>query len=122
MKLIYITFNTFLIFSLLTLLHCDNHELTEFEKLPPETQSGKSTFGCLVDGKAWVIEDIGDVSAFYQTGTFEVGAGVINKSFNSVMSVHITDLAMSTKTYQLTKADIPLSSGASYYDHRTSCE
>ena len=28
--------------------------LTELEKLPQATQSGKHTFGCLVDGKAWV--------------------------------------------------------------------
>lgn len=28
--------------------------LTEEEKLPPATQEGKGTFGCLVDGKAWV--------------------------------------------------------------------
>ena len=28
--------------------------ITEEEKLPPATQEGKNTFGCLVDGKAWV--------------------------------------------------------------------
>jgi hypothetical protein len=27
---------------------------TEEEKLPPPTQEGKMTFGCLVDGKAWI--------------------------------------------------------------------
>ena len=28
--------------------------LTELEKLPPITQTGANTFGCLVDGKAWL--------------------------------------------------------------------
>lgn len=28
-------------------------ELTELEKLPPITQTGAKTFGCLVNGKAW---------------------------------------------------------------------
>lgn len=27
---------------------------TEEDKLPPATQEGKMTFGCLVDGKAWI--------------------------------------------------------------------
>ena len=30
--------------------------LTEFEKLPPITQTGANTFGCLADGKAWVAQ------------------------------------------------------------------
>ncbi len=29
-------------------------QLTELEKLPPATQTGAYTFGCLVNGKAWV--------------------------------------------------------------------
>jgi hypothetical protein len=34
---------------------CDKPpDLTEEEKLPAATQEGKGTFGCLVDGKAWV--------------------------------------------------------------------
>lgn len=31
-------------------------ELTELEKLPPTTQTGANTFGCLVNGKAWVAQ------------------------------------------------------------------
>ncbi len=30
--------------------------LTELEKLPPATQTGANTFGCLVNGKAWVAQ------------------------------------------------------------------
>jgi hypothetical protein len=31
-------------------------ETTELEKLPPATQTGANTFGCLVNGKAWVAQ------------------------------------------------------------------
>ena len=31
-------------------------EPTEIEKLPPITQTGAKTFGCLVNGKAWIPE------------------------------------------------------------------
>ncbi|MBS1737494.1 MAG: hypothetical protein JSS98_12925 [Bacteroidetes bacterium] len=31
--------------------------LTELEKLPPITQTGANTFGCLLNGKAWIPKD-----------------------------------------------------------------
>ena len=110
---------------MLTLQHCDKNDpkpLTELEKLPPATQSGKRTFGCLVDGKAWVIEQITDVSAFYQTGTFGMYAGITNKLFYSVMSIHIDDQNLSETTYQLSEVNGVDSEDARYFDHRTSCE
>jgi hypothetical protein len=36
-----------------------NSQLTEEDKLPLATQEGKNTFGCLVDGKAWLPEGSG---------------------------------------------------------------
>lgn len=30
---------------------------TELEKLPPITQIGANTFGCLINGKAWIPEN-----------------------------------------------------------------
>ena len=43
---------------LLFIFSCKKNEspqrtLTELEKLPPETQIGANTFGCLINGKAW---------------------------------------------------------------------
>ena len=31
-------------------------QLTELQKLPPATQTGANTFGCIVNGKAWVAQ------------------------------------------------------------------
>ena len=33
---------------------CSACKKTGVDALPPETQEGKNTFGCLVDGKAWI--------------------------------------------------------------------
>ncbi len=49
---------------------------TELEKLPPATQEGKSTFGCLVNGKAWVTRTTTDASSFYQSGVLQVSADI----------------------------------------------
>ncbi len=47
----------FLILTVLTLTSCDkddNKPKTELEKLPPATQTGARTFGCLLDGVAFI--------------------------------------------------------------------
>jgi hypothetical protein len=44
---------------------------TELEKLPPITQEGKNTFGCLVNGKAFVPLSF-DSRAVYQLGTLQI--------------------------------------------------
>nr|WP_315174349.1 DUF6252 family protein [uncultured Flavobacterium sp.] len=46
----------------------DNKPKTELEKLPAATQTGAQTFGCLIDGKAFVPPKFGTnaPSAFYQ--------------------------------------------------------
>jgi hypothetical protein len=68
-----------LIGSIISLESCDLFDKyqkpkTELEKLPPETQEGKNTFGCLVDGKAWVTRTSIDAYAYYQEGVLSIGA------------------------------------------------
>lgn len=55
--------------------------LTELEKLPPITQTGANTFGCLLNGKAWIPKDnYGqasfqlDVDPTYGEGKFSLSA------------------------------------------------
>jgi len=45
---------------LTSLVHCHRDQprpKTELEKLPAATQTGAYTFGCLVNGKAWVVQN-----------------------------------------------------------------
>jgi Family of unknown function (DUF6252) len=46
----------------------------EPNKLPRATQSGKNTFGCLVNGKVWVTSTSTDAMAFYQDGVLQISA------------------------------------------------
>src|SRR5690606_30001252 len=48
---------------------------TELEKLPPATQSGEYTFGCLVNGKAFVPPVSYSMTAIFQRGQLQFGAG-----------------------------------------------
>ncbi|MFZ6010534.1 MAG: hypothetical protein ACOYXT_09315, partial [Bacteroidota bacterium] len=61
-----------------SLIGCEQCEddLTELEKLPPATQEGKNTFGCLVNGKAWVTKTSIAAAAFYQGGLLHIGANM----------------------------------------------
>ena len=68
--------------ALTSLSDCERDEpKTELEKLPPITQEGKNTFGCLVNGKAWVTKTSIDAAAVYQQGILQVDAMVQSKSF-----------------------------------------
>lgn len=52
--------------ALTSLSDCDRDEpKTELEKLPPITQEGKNTFGCLVNDIAWVTKTSIDAYAVY---------------------------------------------------------
>ncbi|MBS1559874.1 MAG: hypothetical protein JST69_14230 [Bacteroidetes bacterium] len=56
----------------------DPKPLTEQEKLPAATQIGKNTFGCLVNGKAFVPTSSVDLASVYQQGTLVIYANLYN--------------------------------------------
>lgn len=76
---------------LLTLTACEGCKKdepkpkTELEKLPPITQDGKNTFGCLVNGKAYVPLSF-DSRAVYQLGILQV-FGNLFKPFRTIALV-----------------------------------
>jgi hypothetical protein len=75
---------------------------TELEKLPPETQEGKNTFGCLVDGKAWVIKTSIDAQAFYQEGVFSMSAEVISSGIDPGIGFVLLESDLQEISYSLT--------------------
>src|SRR5690625_2377022 len=66
-------------------------EKTELEKLPPPTQTGEFTFGCLVNGKAFVVTNSYRMTAIYQRGKLQIGANFeilkIDQDLNGVKTV-----------------------------------
>jgi hypothetical protein len=59
---------------------------------PPETQEGKNTFGCLVDGKAWVIRSSIDAQAFYQEGVLSITADLSEKAQGISITIRDNDI------------------------------
>lgn len=97
---------------------CEEEPLTELEKLPPATQEGKNTFGCLVNGKAWVTKTSIDARSFYQSGVLSVSAKVINENFYQGISLNVLDQNIFATEYELGD---PPKSFAQLGDLRTSC-
>ncbi|MBY0478797.1 MAG: hypothetical protein K2Q24_14205 [Chitinophagaceae bacterium] len=104
---------------------CKKNKLTELEKLPPATQSGAKTFGCLVNGKAWIPakEDWFSTSAlrFYYDningGEFSIRAEYQNSSQNRDDYIGIgVDSILHKKTY-VTNTD-SLNMGLNYSNHK----
>ncbi len=66
-----------------TLSDNDPKPKTELEKLPPATQEGKNTFGCLVNGKAWFTTSTTNAFGVYQLGHLAIG-GKLFDPFQSI--------------------------------------
>jgi hypothetical protein len=65
-------FQTVTLFGILAIFACDSDDVSEIEKLPPQTQNGQHTFGCIINGKAFVAEGVPDAYASYQHGLLTI--------------------------------------------------
>ena len=80
----------------------DKTEPTELSKLPPATQTGAKTFGCLVNGKAYLpYKDCSICTPplqFYYDNTSGGQFGISAANFNQTISIGI-DSCISAKKY-----------------------
>tara|TARA_R110000868_G_scaffold111973_1_gene301881 strand:+ start:1582 stop:2121 length:540 start_codon:yes stop_codon:yes gene_type:complete len=84
-----------------TLISCDKDDdkpKTELEKLPQATQTGAQTFGCLIDGKAFLPPKFGTNAprAFYQliNGSYTLGISGSRGGGANLQSINIGCLDM----------------------------
>lgn len=88
---------------LLTSGSCENDPSpNELAKLPPATQTGKNTFGCLVNGKAWVTRTSIDVTSFYQSGALQISAGINESGRDQGISLILLNSVFQGVSYDLT--------------------
>jgi hypothetical protein len=78
-----------------------NEPQTELEKLPPITQEGKNTFGCLVNGKALVAPTTMDITAIYQQGNLQLGGGVEENDVDKDITIFLGDPLVIGTEYSL---------------------
>jgi hypothetical protein len=97
-------------------LFSGNEPQTELEKLPPITQEGKNTFGCLVNGKAFVVNSTSQLTAIYQ-GRILIISGEIDRSdIDKGISFAVYDEPPSIASYNL-RDTIKTSSGYSDFSN-----
>ncbi|SDR65989.1 hypothetical protein SAMN04488552_0224 [Christiangramia echinicola] len=97
----------FFFFVILTLASCnkdDEKPLTPLEQLPPATQNGKMTFGCLIDGEVFLpgITGRNRLNAFYQfvRGAYTLGisstSGENNSASIGIFAIDVDDFGPGT--------------------------
>jgi hypothetical protein len=90
---------------------------TELEKLPPITQEGKNTFGCLVNGMAFAVTNSYDQFAMYQKGILQFGSDFEKEEINQNLIIWL-ETNFKIETYWL-NSDV--SNIAYYIDGISGC-
>lgn len=76
------------------LVHCDGDDPEpEVDQLPAATKEGLNTFGCLVDGKAWVVTGQNTMAA-YEYGNVDIGAVKLTETIYIYLNVLDEELAV----------------------------
>lgn len=123
-RLVYITI--LVVFPLL-LMQCKKIFPGPIDKLPPITQEGKNTFGCLLNGKAWTPKGSDGTSNYvvyydptYRKGTLNISTyRYPNEGSDNFQTITIgSDSISTTGTYSLT---IPNHQEAMFRDTETNC-
>jgi hypothetical protein len=119
-KLLLILITTF------TLCSCDkdNDKPTNpVSQLPPATQVGANTFGCLINGEPFVVSNTSNQTAIYQDGGLLIGGQKnINNNFSQV-SVFISETSIGeiiaeNNSYVLNSNTVPK---GEYYIENQNC-
>jgi hypothetical protein len=103
---------------------CDPFESVTEEKLPPITQEGKNTFGCLVNGKIWIpkgkVASTSNLDASYDPsyrgGLFDVDAYRTTDSEDSNIYLYMSGVTTSG-SYDLCCLEI----GSVLFDYSLNC-
>ncbi|WP_125932497.1 DUF6252 family protein [Hymenobacter glacialis] len=112
---------------LLGLSQCKKDDPDPVDQLPPATQTGANTFGCLVNGQAWTPQGSDGGSNYsvyydraYRNGTFNIStyryAG--NELSKQIIAIY-SDSLRTTGNYPLAKDG---RQEALFKDRRTGCE
>ena len=79
----------------------DNFLLIPIDYLPPFTQTGEYTFGCLVNGEAFVPDNRGDITAIYQQGVLILGADAKVNDFTQGIGIDLKAQMIKERSYIL---------------------
>lgn len=105
----------------------DDNPQNPLDQLPPATQTGANTFGCLINGEPFVVSNTSNQTAIYQGGVLQIGGGIDNSIMDKHISINISAPINLNTPYDLTLLPNNLAifvnngEGCYYdYDHTTS--
>jgi len=114
-----------LILTTFTLSCCDQDEKPKnpIDQLPPETQTGANTFGCLINGEPFVVSNTSNQTAIYQGGGLLIGGQKsINNNFSQVSifisETNIGEIISENNSYILNSNSVPK---GEYYIENQNC-
>ena len=79
----------------------DDDPVDPLELLPPLTNTGENTFGCLVNGEAFVVKSSIKADAVYQRGILDMGGDIVNKSVSHGIILTLYEPSISAAEYKL---------------------
>jgi len=93
-----------LVFPLWGLGGCKNDDdstTNPIDQLPPATQTGENTFGCLVNGEPFVIKNSSNLSAIYQGGILQLSGNIGVGNNDETVGFNLLDPLEENKAYSL---------------------
>jgi len=69
--------------------------------LPPITQTGERTFGCLVNGEVWVTKNSIKANAVYQFGVLQIGASIDELERDQSLGLRIDSSIISESVFMI---------------------
>lgn len=115
-----------LLAALLGLSQCKKADLTPEEQLPPTTQTGANTFGCLVNGQPWTPKGYNGTSNYSVSYDAGLNGGVFDlqtyrypdasKYFQNIYLDVLSDCQVGTYSFDSSKR-----TGVVFQDGKTNC-
>ena len=96
----------------------DEPEQAPVAQLPPATQSGRYTFGCLVNGEVWVPDNTNSISSFYQQNVLFISAGVEGNRREQDIGFVFENQVIKEQSYELTPS---IFKGGHFIDSNNNC-
>ena len=115
-----------LLLTTFTLSCCNNDDdkpQNPIGQLPPATQTGANTFGCLINGEPFVVSNTSNQTAIYQGGGLLIGGQKsINNNFSQVSifisETNIGEIISENNSYILNSNSVPK---GEYYIENQNC-
>ena len=115
-----------LLLTTFTLSCCNNEDdkpQNPIDQLPPATQTGANTFGCLINGEPFVVSNTSNQTAIYQGGGLLIGGQKsIDNNFSQVSifisETSIGEIISENNSYVLNSNSVPK---GEYYIENQNC-